>query len=105
MEKFDILEEKISRLVDAYSALREEKTALGERLAEKELEIQKLKEKISLLSREREVAREKVEGPVEPGGPPHLAPGRDRKGMKNLVRVEILGREYTVKKRRRRGTG
>ena len=62
MEKFDILEEKIGRLVDAYSALREEKSILGERLAEKELEIQKLKEKISLLSREREAAREKVEG-------------------------------------------
>ena len=62
MEKFDILEEKISRLIDSYSALREEKTVLGERLAEKELEIQKLKERISLLSREREAAREKVEG-------------------------------------------
>jgi len=62
MEKFDILEEKINRLVDEFSALREEKTALGERLAEKELEIQKLKEKISLLAREREMAREKVEG-------------------------------------------
>jgi chromosome segregation ATPase len=62
MEKFDILEEKISRLVDAYAALREEKTVWGERLAEKDLEIQKLKERISLLSREREAAREKVEG-------------------------------------------
>jgi len=62
MEKFDLLEEKISRLIDSYSAQQEEKTVLGERLAEKELEIQKLKERISLLSREREVAREKVEG-------------------------------------------
>jgi len=62
MEKFDVLEEKISRLIDSYSALREEKTVLVERLAEKELEIQKLKERISLLSREREAAREKVEG-------------------------------------------
>ena len=62
MEKFDTLEEKISRLIDSYSALREEKTVLVERLAEKELEIQKLKERISLLSREREAAREKVEG-------------------------------------------
>ncbi len=62
MDTFDILEEKISGLVNAYSAMREETTALGERLAEKELEIQKLKERISLLSREREAAREKVEG-------------------------------------------
>ena len=39
MEKFDILEEKISRLIDSYSGLREEKTVLEERLAEKDLEI------------------------------------------------------------------
>ncbi len=62
IDKFDVLEGKISQLVDAYSTLRDEKTALGEQLAQKELEIQKLKEKISHLSREREVAREKVEG-------------------------------------------
>jgi len=62
IDKFDILEEKIAQLVDAYSTLRDEKTALGEQLTQKELEIQKLKEKIFHLSREREVAREKVEG-------------------------------------------
>jgi chromosome segregation ATPase len=61
-DKFDVLEGKISQLVDSYSTLRDEKTALGEQLAQKELEIQKLKEKIYHLSREREVAREKVEG-------------------------------------------
>ncbi len=62
MDKFDVLEDRINQLVDAYSALREEKEALGDRLAERELEIQKLKEKISHFSRERELAREKVEG-------------------------------------------
>lgn len=61
-DKFDVLEERISRLLEAYSTLRDEKVTLGERLAEKELEIQKLKEKVSYLSREREAAREKVEG-------------------------------------------
>ena len=61
MDKFDILEEKINRLVQAYSTLREEKNSMGERLAEKELEIQKLKEKLSNFSREREAARAKVE--------------------------------------------
>ena len=61
-DRFDVLEERITRLVEAYSALRDEKVTLGEQLAEKELEIQKLKEKVSYLSREREVAREKVEG-------------------------------------------
>ncbi len=61
-DKFDVLEERITRLVEAYSALRDEKVTLGERLAEKELEIQQLREKVSYLSREREAAREKVEG-------------------------------------------
>ena len=61
-DKFDVLEERISRLLEAYSTLRDEKVTMGERLAEKELEIQKLKEKVSYLSRERETAREKVEG-------------------------------------------
>ena len=62
MDKFDILEEKINQLVDAYSALRREKDSLGERLAEKESEIQKLQERINQFSRERDMAREKVEG-------------------------------------------
>jgi chromosome segregation ATPase len=62
MDRFDVLEDRINRLVDAYSALREEKEALGDRLAERELEIQKLKEEISHFSRERELAKEKVEG-------------------------------------------
>ena len=62
IDKFDVLEERIAQLVDAYSTLRKEKTVLGEQLAQKDLEIQKLQEKISHLSREREVAREKVEG-------------------------------------------
>ena len=62
LDKFDVLEEKIAQLVDAYSTLRNERTALGEQLAQKDLEIQKLKDKVSQLSREREVARQKVEG-------------------------------------------
>jgi chromosome segregation ATPase len=62
MEQFDALEEKIIQLVEAYSTLRGEKKAWGDKLAEKELEIQRLKEKITHLSREREMAREKVEG-------------------------------------------
>ncbi len=62
LDKFDVLEEKIAQLVDAYSTLRNERTVLGEQLAQKDLEIQKLKEKVSQLSREREVARQKVEG-------------------------------------------
>ena len=62
IDRFDVLEEKITKLVEAYSALRDEKRVLGDQLAERDMEIQKLNEKISHLSREREVAREKVEG-------------------------------------------
>ncbi|KPK84630.1 MAG: hypothetical protein AMJ94_19985 [Deltaproteobacteria bacterium SM23_61] len=62
VDKFDVLEDRINRLVDAYSTLREERETLENRLAERELEIQRLKEKISHFSRERELAREKVEG-------------------------------------------
>jgi chromosome segregation ATPase len=62
MDKFDVLEDRINQLVDVYSALREERETLENRLAERELEIQQLKEKISHFSRERELAREKVEG-------------------------------------------
>jgi chromosome segregation ATPase len=62
LDKFDVLEEKITKLVEAYSTLQDEKTSLGEELAQKDLEIQKLKDKISHLSHEREIAREKVEG-------------------------------------------
>jgi chromosome segregation ATPase len=62
MDKFDVLEDRINQLVDVYSALREEREALENRLAERESEIQQLKEKISHFSRERELAREKVEG-------------------------------------------
>jgi len=62
MDKFEILEEKVTRLIEAYASLKEEKESLGERLTQKESEIQKLKEKISHLCREREAAREKVKG-------------------------------------------
>jgi chromosome segregation ATPase len=62
MDKFDILEEKINQLVDAYSALRREKDSLEERIIEKESEIHKLNERIDQFSRERDMAREKVEG-------------------------------------------
>jgi predicted nucleic acid-binding Zn-ribbon protein len=62
IDKFEVLEEKITQLVEAYASLTNEKTALGEKLAEKEVEIQGLMEKVARLSRERETARERVEG-------------------------------------------
>jgi len=61
-DKFEILEEKITQLVEAYGSLTNEKTAMGEKLAQKELEIRGLMEKVARLSKERETAREKVKG-------------------------------------------
>ncbi len=62
IDKFAILEEKITQLVEAYASLSNEKAALGKKLAQKEMEIQGLMEKVARLSQEREAARERVEG-------------------------------------------
>lgn len=62
IDKFAVLEEKITQLVEAYASLSAEKNALGKRLAQKEMEVQGLMEKIARLSQEREAARDRVEG-------------------------------------------
>jgi predicted nucleic acid-binding Zn-ribbon protein len=62
IDKFEVLEEKITQLVEAYASLSNEKTALGKKLAQKETEVQGLTEKVARLSQEREAARERVEG-------------------------------------------
>ena len=61
IDKFAILEEKITQLVEAYASLSNEKAALGKKLAQKETEVQGLMEKVARLSQERETARERVE--------------------------------------------
>ncbi len=61
-DKFEILEEKIIQLVEAYTSLQNEKKALGEKLAQKEIEVKELVEKVTRFSQEKEIAREKVEG-------------------------------------------
>jgi len=65
VDPFGILEEKISQLIEAYASLKNEKTTQGEKLAQKEAEIQGLKEKMTRLTQEREVARGKVERLLE----------------------------------------
>ncbi len=62
VDKFEVLEGKITQLVEAYASLKNEKSAWGEKLAQREIEIQGLMEKVAHLSQEREKAREKVEG-------------------------------------------
>ena len=60
--KFEVLEEKITQLVEAYASLSNEKNGLGKKLAQKDIEIQGLMDKVDRLSREREDARQRVEG-------------------------------------------
>lgn len=62
VDKFEVLQGKITQLVEAYASLKNEKNAWGEKLAQREIEIQGLMEKVTHLSQEREKAREKVEG-------------------------------------------
>lgn len=62
IDKFAVLEEKITQLVEAYASLSNEKAALGKKLAQKEMEVQGLVEKVARLSQEREAVRERVEG-------------------------------------------
>jgi archaellum component FlaC len=62
VDRFEVLEEKITQLVEAYASLSNEKNAMGKKLAQKDVEIQGLVEKVGRLSQEREAARERVEG-------------------------------------------
>jgi len=62
IDKFAVLEQKITQLVEVYASLSAEKTALEKKLGQKEMEVQGLMEKIARLSQEREAARDRVEG-------------------------------------------
>jgi chromosome segregation ATPase len=79
VDKIDLLEEKVTQLVEAYGSLRNEKTSLGEKLAEREMEIQGLNERIARLSQERETARQKVDGLLVRIDRLISGPGRDEK--------------------------
>ncbi|MBM4331446.1 MAG: cell division protein ZapB [Deltaproteobacteria bacterium] len=61
IDNLENLEEKISQLVEAYASLKNEKIALTEKLAQKEMELKGLMGKVAVLSEERETARVKVE--------------------------------------------
>ena len=56
-----ILEEKIIQLVEAYASMKTEKTVLAEKLLQKETELKELREKVTVFSDEREMAKKKVE--------------------------------------------
>lgn len=60
-DPLDLLEKKIAQLVKSYAALKSEKNSFAERMAQKEIEINGLREKLGLLAQEREKAKEKLE--------------------------------------------
>jgi uncharacterized coiled-coil protein SlyX len=62
IDKFEILEDKIIQLIESYALLKNEKMVLEGKLAQKEIEIQEINEKVNHLSQDREKVREKIEG-------------------------------------------
>jgi len=61
MDALGILEEKIIQLVEAYASIKTERTALAEKLMQKETELKELREKVTVFSDEREMAKKKLE--------------------------------------------
>lgn len=61
IDTLGVLEERITQLVEAYASLKTEKTALAEKLGQKETELKGLREKVVFFSEERETAKKKVE--------------------------------------------
>lgn len=61
LDSFGILEEKLTKLLDAYTILKKERITLDEELKQKESELNNLKEKMAVLTKERELAKQKIE--------------------------------------------
>ena len=61
MDALGILEEKIIQLVEAYASIKTERTALAEKLLQKETELKELRGKVTVFSDEREMAKKKLE--------------------------------------------
>lgn len=61
LDSFGILEEKLTKLLDAYTLLKRERITLDERLKQKEAELHSLKENMTILTKERELAKQKIE--------------------------------------------
>jgi hypothetical protein len=62
IDKFEILEDKIIQLIESYALLKNEKMVLEGKLAQKEIEVQEINEKVNRLFQDRERVREKIEG-------------------------------------------
>lgn len=61
LDSFGILEEKLTKLLDVYSLLKKERITLDEKLKQKDAELNSLKEKVAVLTKERELAKQKIE--------------------------------------------
>ena len=58
---FDTLEERLDRILEGFTTLKEENERLASRLRDKELELDSLTNEISLLRNEKSDARKRIE--------------------------------------------
>jgi predicted nucleic acid-binding Zn-ribbon protein len=65
IEKFAILEDRLNKILENYTALQEEKEGLISQMKEKEREVAGLREEISTLTNERLEVRTKIERLIE----------------------------------------
>ncbi len=61
LEKLELLEQKIIKLVDTVAQLKNEKRETGVLLAQKEQEVREINDRVTELTRERELVRSKVD--------------------------------------------
>jgi len=61
LEKFDLLEEKVSQLAEKYAQLKREKEGFSATLKEKDKEIAGLQEKNSVLEEEKEAIKNRLD--------------------------------------------
>ena len=60
LEQFDLLEQKVVKLISLVSTLREEKGSLGERVKRQEESIASFTSEIEALRADRQLVREKI---------------------------------------------
>ena len=61
LERFEMLEEGLTKLLDGYEQLKTENQGLKTAIGTKEFEIRELQEKMKELDKERNMVREKVD--------------------------------------------
>jgi predicted nucleic acid-binding Zn-ribbon protein len=64
-EKFAVLEDRLSKILKGYSALKEEKEGIFSQMREREQEVERLRGEISLLKNERLEIRTRIERLIE----------------------------------------